>query len=280
MLGTLRNRDSPGDTLKTRMKRFIFLSFLLFPFAISAQTIPAGFPEGSVWLSKMQPVAGEEVQLYAPIYNSSATDIEGTAVFSIDGSIVGTVPFSVDAGETLIKSVEWEAKIGTHTVTVSLENAHNAKTSEPVTLKHAAGSEVQIIVDPKPKTVSEALIEDANDYIRESSPAVATVVTTISEVTEGLRQDGINYLESKLVTNSSDDPKPVVLGASTYKDPVTQVASAGMLSIAWDGFLTFLLFIFKWQILFYILLAFVIYLLYKVIRVFFGDRRDRFSTFR
>jgi hypothetical protein len=111
----------------------LFSLTLLLPLSVAAQAIPAGFPEGSVWLSKLAPTAGETVHVYAPVYNSSDTDIQGNVVFTIDNSTINTVSFALDAGETKITSADWKAVAGEHTVTVSVENARSKTSQEPVT---------------------------------------------------------------------------------------------------------------------------------------------------
>lgn len=99
------------------------------------------------------------------------------------------------------------------------------------------------------------------------------MVTTL----EHIRQAGEQYVAAQLAAASSSPAKQgEVLGASTY-DPgaqTTAAASSGnALGTIWRGILTGLLYVFKLQLLFYLALLFVLYVLYKIVQGFFRYRR-------
>ncbi len=252
----------------------LILASLLFPVAAFAQSIPAGFPSGSVWLSDFTPEDGDTVRLYAPVYNSTSADIEGEVAFWVDSENVATAQFSLDSRESRIVSVEWKAKEGDHDIHVSIRNAHRKGSSETLTLQEGENTKVAVSVSPAPPTKAERLAKDASAYLTSVSPEAATVLGSLGTATEGLREAGIAYIEERLEAaappQASSDTQ--VLGASTYNSPA---AAVGMLDRAWGGLLKGLLFVFQLQFLFYLLLLFVIYILWKLIRVFFADRRNR-----
>lgn len=243
--------------------------------AIVFASTAAGFAPGSLWLSKTEARAGETLKIYTVVYDSSSSPIEGDVVFTVDVKDAGTRHFKLNAGETQIVSSDWKAVAGTHTFGATLKNvsgiagvANTQTNSANIT-----------VVDAPPSPITQ-YTNVVTNIISSSSPAVQNIVQSVAGTTEHWRQAGADFLSKALYTDQvlatdSRQPKPEVLGTST-----SNIFSSGtaqkddFLGSAWRYFLQALLFIFSIKLLFYIALLVVIYILYKIIRAIFPDRRS------
>src|SRR3990167_2198472 len=102
-----------------------FILLLAFPFISLAETVNlrAGFAQSAIWMSRSHVVAGESVNIFTVLYNSSDNSISGDVVFSIDDVSIGTKNFTLGAVETQTVSVPWVAKSGNHTASARIEKA-------------------------------------------------------------------------------------------------------------------------------------------------------------
>ncbi len=116
--------------------RFLFVLALaclsLAPLAHAQDAnLAAGFPPGSLWLSTSAPVAGTAVHIYTVVYNSSPAALEGSVAFTVDGAIVGSTAFSLEAGQASVKSVDWTATEGPHTINANVASAVDKSSKQP-----------------------------------------------------------------------------------------------------------------------------------------------------
>ena len=252
----------------------------LLPFAAfaAAGNLPAGFAPGSLWLSKTEATSGDALKIYTVVYDSSVSPIEGDVVFNVDAKAIDTQHFKLAAGETQILSSGWTAAAGTHTFGASLKNisgvsdaVSNAETnSVSVTVAEAA---------PSPLTQYSNVV---TNIIASSSPTVQNIAQTIFNTTEDWRQAGSDYLSKALYTDQTPatgartpgtSSKPEVLGTSTSNIISSSTVKNGMFGSLWRSILQGLLYVFNIKILFYILLLITLYILYKIVRAFFSERR-------
>lgn len=204
------------------MRRLLLLALLLCAPLAQAADIPAGFPPSPVWLSESTPTAGTEVRIYTVVYDSSTDAIEGSITFSVDGVSIGSVPFSLAAGATAVKSLEWTATEGTHQVGASI-TAVDARSKNPILVANAVAATTTVSVLPTPET-SGAVVAVTNATnlvsaaVASSSPLVSAATDTVVAVTEAIRTAGETFLETKLADPvASSTKKGSVLGAETYQ---------------------------------------------------------------
>ena len=248
--------------------------FALVPSFALAASAAAGFAPGSLWLSKTEAVAGETLKIYTVVYDSSPSAVEGDIVFTVDAKNIETKHFKLNAGETQIVSADWRAVAGTHTFGASLKNLSGA-----TDIANTQTNTVNITVADAPPSPIAQYTNVVTNIISSSSPAVQNVFQTVASTTEGFRQAGVEWLNKSLFSDqslatSADWPDPEVLGTSTSNVISSSTAQkSGLFATAWRYLLQALLFVFTVKLLFYFALLVVTFILYKIIRAVFAERR-------
>ena len=238
-----------------------FISTLLM--AIPAAVLAAGFATTPLFLSQSSPTQGDTVLIYSPIENNTSSPFSGNLTFSqSDGTPIGTVAVSLNAGGAQIVSVSWTPMSGSQTVKATLDDSGgNQIEQESATFSIAAPP-----VTTQP-VGSSAGIEDA---IASTSPALGSVMTPILSTIDGARTAAANALGQGIAW-SQQQAEGQVLGASTE---ASTTATAGWENTAKTVGATILLYLLTALryvvanvILFYpLLLILILYVLYKLIK--------------
>lgn len=261
---------------------FSFAFFPFFAFAAEAD-LPAGFAPNSIWGSRTHIVAGDTINIFTVVYNSSDVPLAGVVGFTVDGKPVGVKNFSIKAGETQIESVPWTASVGTHSVFARIEKISNADTSVSASVLNRTTDTVTISVSEAPLPSSTA--QAASSIASAVQAGLATALSMIKDsaqsvysATESARNATIDALEKQIAKNENATPKKEVLGASTENKPASAstsslFATAGtFISSAWKGILRGFLFVAKVKVFFYALLAFVVFMLFQLLRTWVRER--------
>lgn len=251
------------------------LFLALLPVPAAAKEFPAGFPGGALWLSKTSPISGEEVRIYATLFNSGDSALTGTLVFFVDDTALASKPVSLGAGEAKIESAVWQAKEGEYAISAKIENSEGGGQSLELTGKVSGSVVVVVAKPPEPSAIVQGVGAAANfatEAVSAAAPSVLGAATTFYEKAEDVREAGVARLE-KYVSNT--EKKDSSAGANTqtastslsavsgFEAPekesiVSQVAKAGA-QVA--------LFIMKIKFLFYpvilLLILFIISMLFK-----------------
>jgi len=267
------------SAFKTSLALFTSLAFVV-PCAVLAAPVPAGFAPGSLWISKTELVAGDSATFYTVVYDSSAGAIAGDAVFSLDGTTLGSKHFALTAGTTQILSLPWVATEGPHSVLATIENAGST-----TPLAGRTTDTIALTVAPAPPPSPQvAAAEAAASGIASATPAVLAFTGTALGAVDSVRQSAIHSVQGALDGPSANPGQ--VLGVSTYRAPASASssnswkqfgggglgASAGS---AWKGFLTGLLFVLTNDWLFWLSLALTVYIVLRLILLVFRERRRR-----
>lgn len=204
--------------------------------AYAEEGLPAGFAPGPVWVSKSTPTAGEKVQIYAAIYNASDTSIEGSITFLVDQVSVGSVPFTLNEGETTLKSVPWTAIAGSHTVDAAVGTAIEKQSKQATAIRNRAAGSVAVVVGAETsKPAALERIDSASDAvsiaIASGSPLVSRVAGTVFDTAEALRKAGETFLTEAAgpvasVATSSTKTHGQVLGAETRENQESDASIA------------------------------------------------------
>ncbi len=231
--------------------------------------VPAGFAPGPVWLSQNAPLSGNTVRIYTVVYDGSTTAIEGSVTFKIDGTSVGSSPFSLEPGESAIESVSWTATEGIHQVSAEITSAIDKKTKEAATIEHTTTTILSVTVGPEaPKAPALEAIDTAQSAVASSTPVVAGVVAATTATTESIRKAGETYLanlagEAPVKTiATTTKPKGSVLGAATeVPEEATPPSETGIM----QKVAKVLLPLFRYPALFYPVFLFLILFLFWLI---------------
>ncbi len=259
-----------------RMSRFfvalVCLAVILPNLSFALQTdVTAGFAPGSLWLSKTSATAGETVKIYTVVYDSSDSAIEGDVVFYVDTKESDAKHFKLAAGETQVLSSSWTALAGTHTFGASIKNISGVND----TISNSTTNSVSVQVAAAPVSSVAQYANIVSNIISSSSPAVQNITQTVFGATEGLRRAGSNFLSKALsagaTTSASSSAKRP--GRTDALAPRAPAENSGVLASLWHSILVALLFVFNVQMLFYIALLFVLYIVYKIVRALFSEPR-------
>lgn len=234
--------------------------FLFSPFfTIAASSV---FPTESLWLSDMKPKVGEQIRIYAVVYNGTDTTLTGTITFFVDGKDNGRKDVSLDSGESVVVASPWTATEGEHTFSARFtgngETASSQTSESVVATVVAPPSEIE-------KTIEQA--KDVSTQIASSSlPIVSSVANAVFETTESIRNAGIEYFEEKVQPKSIATSSPAVAGANTKS--VVAAASAsekpkGWFASAAQTASAAALFTFKSMWLFYPILVLLLLLIFR-----------------
>lgn len=257
--------------MKSAARLFAALFVCLIAVPVLAAALPGGFAPGTLWLSKTSLADGEHANVSTALYDSGDASLSGDLIFTDNGTTFANVPFTLAAGESRIYSAAWTAKGGSHTLGAALANVKSGSASASVKDASAASISVEVAVPEPPSPALSAATTTAG--------TVAKAASTAFDAAESVRTAGADAIRGELAALSaaspaSSTPAAKVLGVSTQK-PVAAAASADWLAAAERGALTGLLFVFDSQIWFYLLALVALYLVYKVIRTAFSDRRNR-----
>jgi hypothetical protein len=197
----------------------------------------------------------------------------------LDSMIIGSKHFSLGAGTTQILSLPWAATVGAHTVSATIENTAS---DTPLALTTSNTLSLMVAAPPPPSP----LVAAAGSVINTVLQGVPLVVGTV----QSARDSAIHAIQNQLATNDTGNsvdgaPKGQVLGVSDYRAP--QATSSALAASAatsgsyfgklWNGFLRILLSILQSNVLFWLALILVIYILFRIILLIFRERKHKTS---
>jgi hypothetical protein len=252
----------------------------LLPIIALAASPAAGFQTGSLWLSQTEARSGDALKIFTVVYDSSASPMQADVEFDLDGHALTTSHVSLNAGETQLVSADWSATAGEHTFTAALKNVSGVSGALASTQTNSVALSV-VAAPPSPMAQYTSVV---NNVIASSSPVVQNIFQTVASTTEGWRLAGEQAVSSALAkadgaSATSTASHGQVLGAQIYKAPpsggggASTPTQSGFFGNAWRLFLTGLLYVFQIQILFYIVLLLIIYILFKLFQAFWRERR-------
>lgn len=164
------------------------LAFLLPSGLIFADT--TGFADGSVWISKTPIVEGEVVQIHAALTNGSDKKLTGSVVFKDAGTTLGTVPFSLEAGDARIVTFSWKATPGAHAINASISNASDAAASDSQTVS------VSVAAKPVPESAKKATATSAAAVAFSNADDIESAIGTFSPKAQELSSPAFQTIDS------------------------------------------------------------------------------------
>lgn len=238
------------------MKRIIVLALPLFLVPLLANA--TGFPQNSVWLSKVAPAAGDTIQISAVVHNTGTSAVQGTVAFLANEKTIGTASFSLESGAAGIVSVPWTVEPGEYSLSARIDGGSDIDRATSGTLA------VSVAEPPKPAPLEES-VQTANDlfasFASSSLPMLGNAGQAVFAKTEALRESGVEALESYLAGKQKE---PAETSAAAAEESATETEEKAaeekesMWSKASQAAAAGALFTFKNAALFYPLLAFAI----------------------
>ena len=256
---------------------------VLFPSITLAQdasstpnTLPAGFATAPLWISSASSTSGDALNIFTVVNNTSATIINGSVSFLVDGTSVGSSKLSLSAGAANVFSVPWTAVAGTHSVTATLNNTVDAN-GQSLLLSNTIAGPLSITVSEAPP--QPLAVQYLNTAVNVGGSALSGTLAAI----DSARQGGANYFATQLGLGTTSAPpassnaasQSQVLGAATENLANAGVAAATASTPNASLFNRLAYFCFANPIIFYPLLIIIVLLvLWLVSRIF--SRKSRF----
>jgi hypothetical protein len=163
-------------------------------YKISAQTTNAGFIPGNIWYSKDPFEEGDKIKIYTLIFNPDSRQLSGTVDFFDKTILLGKKTFAVPAKGVKDISIDWTVEAGNHTIFGKIENAKFL--------------------------ISAGKYENANLTENQTEESSRTVNKKIIPVLADLVKDSANSGQiqnvQKLITENTPDfiSKPIILTAN------------------------------------------------------------------
>ena len=270
----------------------IILSFL-FSFRVFAQTtINSGFIPGQIWYSNESLIEGETVNIYTAIWNGEKDTISVKIEFYDKNVILGTREISILSGELKEVYIPWKITAGDHVISAKTisstavilgkkENVIlnrtttvNDKQFVPVLIKNAEGEKIS------ETDVLKNQIDKASNGIGNIIPDnISTPITSGLGIIDNLRTNTLAQVNTIVNTTKKEIGKVLGVSITDKKIPnkienVSSTQDAIKKPIIYIKLFLFsiLAFIFGSRIVFYSLIAIILFL---ILRVIYNKIRNR-----
>jgi len=270
------------------MKKYFLFLIITFSFllscSVSAQTpINSGFIPGQIWYSKESLIEGDTVNIYTAIWNGEKDTVSVKVEFYDKNVILGTREISVLSGELNAVYIPWKITSGDHvisaktissTVVVSGKKEKvvlnrtttaNDKQFVPVLITNVAGEKV------KEADVLKNQIDKASNDIGSIIPDdVSAPITSGLGVVDNLRTNTLAQVNNVIDATKKDIGQ--VLGTSTVEQKIpskinntssTQDAIKKPIAYIKLFLFSILSFIFGSRIVFYSLIALILFFIFR-----------------
>ena len=266
---------------------FLFAFLLTTPLAHADVLSTTGFIPGQIWYSKDTLIEGDTVKIYTAIWNNGTTPLSAKVEFYDKNVILGTRDVVVPSLQLVETSVSWKVTSGEHSISAKIISPSTTKSGkkEPLTLTtnttDVYSQFVPVVLktmDGKPATNSDVLknqLDKASMSIDSLLPdVVSEPISNNLGFVEQFRDDTLSKItetktaaKSKLdelkkvndpkvntkVTNSNQSVKKTSLDDATEK-PITYLKLI---------FFSILSLIFGSKFIFYLLIAFIVFLIIR-----------------
>lgn len=259
-------------------------SFILF-FSISSNLFAAqqaGFLPQNIWFSKDSFLEGDKIKIYTLVFNPDQRELYGSVLFFDNDTLLGKKTFSVPGTNVLQISIPWQVTSGQHVIYAKIENTRFLNSPgkyEDVYLSSNESEKTKITIEKKETNIEEKKEAEAKtensesnnqvskigEYIKDNTPSfIAKPTVKIAENLDSRRESIAESLskEQSKIENDIKKTKEPTEQKSKIKKPLQYI---GLF------FVSLFKFIFTKKILFYVLLALLIFFTVRFIwRKFFS----------
>jgi hypothetical protein len=270
------------------MKKYLITLLLVLAFLpvqnIDAQSANTGFVPGNIWYSKDPFEEGDKIKIYTLIFNPDTKELSGNVSFFDNSVLLGKKSFVVASRGVRDISIDWTVSVGAHKIYAKIENAKfltspgkyqevdiasdQTEESQSTVGKKIVTPPVKAEANNNPTTTNS--ITSIEESIKENTPSViSTPILATTNALEGVR------ISASLAT---DNKKAATKTELTSLNNVNKKNTKAVAAAKWLKpfkyvelfFLTILSLIFKYKIIFYGILAVVLfYLVRYIFRLFF-----------
>ncbi len=283
--------------MKKYLFLFIILAFYNIPTAYADVAITTGFIPGQIWYSKEPLVEGETVKVYTAVWNGDKSTVSTRVEFYDKNVVLGTRDITIEPSQLQDVSISWKVTSGDHTISAKIISSTilNAGKKEQITLDRVATSEDRTFVSAtENKGDNVKSIDAVKNNIDKATTALNDVIP--SSITEPISTNfnNLDDFRNETYTKIADVQKQTQKELDALNQPVkvtpnkdknskdatkventdTKPLDATQKPITYIKLFIFSLlgFIFGNKIIFYALLAFLIFIL---IRFLYRKIRNR-----
>jgi len=213
---TKANKNSISWCYNYRMKWAVVSLFFLFP---SLTFGAVGFTSDPVWLSRTPAYENEKISVYASLTNSTEEVLRAVAYFRDNGTLIDTLPVSLQPGEARILTISWTPTKGKHTLAVEIASstidlpAKTKTTSVSVLAKEEQVPQKGLLNGPSQAAAAtysdSSIIQGA---IGKLSPTVQAYTSPVFGFIDSKRQKFSDFLNDK-----AEKTRTVLSNASLQK---------------------------------------------------------------
>lgn len=261
---------------------FLFLLFLLTPFLYTHAENNSGFLDNTIWYSKDSFVEGDTVEIHTAVWNGEISTLEAKVDFMDANTIIGTRSISVAPHTLADVFISWKVTAGDHTIKTVIRDTNlkvNGK-STPIKFTDTEQSLPKISISKKISKELDAgnnLADNVSEKVKENLPTqIAEPVTQGITSLDDFRSNTSDTVNTMLVSTNKKieelNNQEKAPAESNTKDPKKTETKQKPLSgtekpIAYVELflLTIVSFIFKNSIVFYLLCAFILFIILRFI---------------
>lgn len=261
---------------------FLFLLFLLTPFLYTYAENNSGLLDNTIWYSKDNFVEGDTVEIHTAVWNGEVSTLEAKVDFMDASTIIGTRSISVAPHTLADVFISWKVTAGDHTIKTIIRDTNlkvNGK-STPIKFTYTEQSLSKISISKKISKELDAgnnLADNVSEKVKENLPTQiaepvarsitsvddfrANTATTVSTMLASINQkiEELNNQEKAPAEPNTKDPKK----AETVQKPLSGTEKP--IAYVELFLLTIVSFIFKNSIVFYLLCAFILFIILRFI---------------
>jgi len=248
---------------------FLCLFLLFFPAGIIfAELSNIGFVPVNLWYSKSPLEEGDRVRIYTLIYNPDNRELSGTVAFFDETTLLGTKDFAIPALTAKDIWTNWTVSAGSHRIFAKIENAKFLLTSvkyEDVYLAENTTQESKISISKKIDFGKSAeVVSSLQEVVAENTPPFITraIDATVQALENTREKTGIFSEKQKEVAKNEIEAfeKEEAKKQNTSPEDSKPLKPLKYLKFFFFAFLTFIL---NHKIVFYPILAIIVFLILR-----------------
>ena len=272
----------------------LILIFSIIPIKnIFAQIPNVGFIPSNIWYSVDPFGEGDKIKIYTLLYNPDNRELSGTVIFFDSTTLLGQKSFKIAPKAVKDLSIDWTVTSGDHTIFAKIENAKFLNSNGSYEEVYLAENKTEESKRDVPKKIITELPNTIANKITESTTAISNIQKTIEDKTPTFVTKAIDSVENlrtnvdlsleknkesvqkelNILNNSNSVNKDLTeeeLAAQTkIKDKLGDLQKSNNIlkpfKYAELFFLSIFAFIFKYKILFYCILIFILFLILRFI---------------
>lgn len=201
------------------IKVSLLITLFVLPFSFTHAESTSGFLNDTIWFSQKSFAEGDSVEIHTAVWNGEASTLSAKVEFTDLNTILGTRNISVPAHTLQDVFITWKVTAGDHTIKANIKNATtivNGKTSS-ITLPDSEQSLPKIFISKKITTGSgDDITKTITDKVDSALPE--NVAKPISKGINSLDNFRVNTEEKIVGLLDNVNKKLVVLNNTTPEE--------------------------------------------------------------